>query len=303
MSTKSLLRFIFCAAFLNLYACSRRGSNRLRHRTPTPPLRPRRRINRIAHRSLNLHHSLRPRSKRAPLEMLPPRARPQEPRRTGCFLHCPTFPLLRRGQGSATHREQKFKLVFRSSFDYVEYPWYGVLAALSQAENSEPGYGQGWEGYAKRYGSAFADGTIENMMVGAVFPSLFHQDPRFYQSSQGGFARRTGYAVSRIFVTRTDSGRSQFNYSEIFGSALSAAISTNTYHPWAFISTRFVPATDELICIHNASDRTLSNTASVWGTQLIYDTITIEIKEFWPDIHRKLSHKHESDAAPQTAGR
>ncbi len=193
---------------------------------------------------------------------------------------------------------QKFKVVARGSFDKIEFPWYGALSGISQAENSEPGYGQGWEGYAKRYGSAFADGTIENFMVAAVFPSLLHQDPRFFQTSEGGFAHRAGYAVSRIFVTRTDSGRTQFNYSEILGSALSATISTNTYHPRAFITTRYDQTTGGLTYIHNDSDRTLPNTLSVWGTQVGYDTITIVIKEFWPDVHRKMAHKRQADAAP-----
>jgi hypothetical protein len=171
--------------------------------------------------------------------------------------------------------KQKFAVVARGSFDYVQFPWYGFLAGISQAENSEPGFGQGAAGYGKRFGSAFADGTIENFMTGAVFPSILHQDPRFFQSGSGGFWRRTGYAMSRIFVTRTDSGGSQFNYSEIVGSALSAGVSTYSYHP--------------------KSDKTLVNAASVWGSQLGYDTITIVVKEFWPDIHRKLSHKHKSD--------
>jgi hypothetical protein len=171
--------------------------------------------------------------------------------------------------------KQKFAVVARGSFDYVQFPWYGFLAGISQAENSEPGFGQGAAGYGKRFGSAFADGTIENFMTGAVFPSILHQDPRFFQSGSGGFWRRTGYAMSRIFVTKTDSGGSQFNYSEIVGSALSAGISTYSYHP--------------------KSDKTLVNAASVWGSQLGYDTITIVVKEFWPDIHRKLSHKHKSD--------
>ncbi len=192
---------------------------------------------------------------------------------------------------------QKFKVVARGSFDKVQFPWYGFLAGISQAENSEPGYGQGAEGYAKRYGSAFADGTIENFMTSAVLPSILHQDPRFFQSSEGGFTRRTGYAVSRIFVTRTDSGREQFNYSEIVGSALSAAISTNSYHPRAFITVRY-NAEGMPTYIHNASDRTLPNTLSVWGTQVGYDTITIVIKEFWPDIHRKMTHKH-TNTEPQ----
>jgi hypothetical protein len=166
---------------------------------------------------------------------------------------------------------QKFKVVARSSFDYVQYPWYAFLAGISQAENSEPGYGQGAAGYGKRFGASTADGTIENFLTSAVFPSLLRQDPRFFQSGKGGFWHRTGYAVSRVVVTRTDSGHSQANFSEIFGSAMAASISTYSYHPHA--------------------DRTLRNTASVWGSQVGYDTITYVVKEFWPDIRRKIRKK------------
>ncbi len=169
---------------------------------------------------------------------------------------------------------QKFKVVARGSFDYIQIPWYAALAGISQAENSEPGYGQGAQGYGKRFGAAFADGTIENFMTGAILPSVLRQDPRFFQQSNGGFVHRTGYAISRIFITRTDSGHQQFNFSEIFGSAASAAISTYSYHP--------------------SADRTLPNTASVWGTQVGYDTITYVVKEFWPDIRRKLSKKNQA---------
>jgi hypothetical protein len=168
--------------------------------------------------------------------------------------------------------KQKFKVVTRSSFDYVQYPWYGFLAGVSQAENSEPGYGQGAEGYGKRYGSAWADGLIENYWTSAILPSILRQDPRFYQSGRGGFWRRTGYAMSRIVITRSDSGHNQFNASEVFGSALAAGISTYSYHPH--------------------EDKTLRNTGSVWGTQLGYDTLTLVVKEFWPDIRRKLRKKH-----------
>jgi hypothetical protein len=166
---------------------------------------------------------------------------------------------------------QKFKVVARGSFDLVEYPWYGALAGIGQAENSERGFGQGAAGYAKRYGTSFADGTIENFMTGAILPSLLREDPRYYQLGKGTPWRRTGYAISRIFVTRTDSGHDRFNFSEIIGSALAAGISTYGYHP--------------------RGDRNLPNTASVWGTQVGYDTLTIVVKEFWPDIRRKLSHK------------
>ena len=178
------------------------------------------------------------------------------------------------GQVPPLTAKQKFKTVLRSSFDPVQIPWYGALAGISQAENSEPGYGQGAEGYAKRFGAAAADGTIENFWVSAILPSLLHQDPRFYQKPTGGFWHRTVYAVSRIFITRGDSGNSEFNASEIFGSAIAAGISTYSYHPHA--------------------DKTLANTANVWGSQVGYDTITLVVKEFWPDIRRKLSHKNNA---------
>jgi hypothetical protein len=210
------------------------------------------------------------------------------------FYTLPNFLSLENaGEVPPLTTKQKFSVVARSSFDYVEYPWYGFLAGISQAENSEPGFGQGFGGYGKRFASAFADGTIENFMVGAVLPSLLHQDPRFFQSGEGSFTHRAGYAVSRTFVTRTDSGNAQFNYSEIVGSALSSAISTNTYHPRSMIiATKSGPR-------FYASDRTLTNTASVWGSQLGYDTITIVVKEFWPDIHRKLSHQRKKSNVGQ----
>jgi hypothetical protein len=165
----------------------------------------------------------------------------------------------------------KFKVVARGSFDYIEFPWYAFLSGLSQAENSEPGYGQGAAGYGKRFGAAIADGTIENFMTQAILPSILRQDPRYYQLGEGSFWRRTGYAVSRIFVTRSDAGTTQFNFSEIFGSAISSGISTYSYHP--------------------RSDRTVDNTLKVWGTQVGYDTLTLVVKEFWPDIRRHFRKK------------
>jgi len=165
---------------------------------------------------------------------------------------------------------QKFKVVARGSFDPIEYPYVAFLSGISQAENSEPGYGQGAAGYGKRFGAAFADNTIENFMTGAVLPSLLKEDPRYYQLGKGGFFHRTGYAVSRIFVTRTDSGRNRFNVSEVAGSAIAAGMSI-PYHP--------------------ADDRTVSNTMSIWGFQVMYDTLTVVIREFWPDIRRKFRKK------------
>ena len=188
------------------------------------------------------------------------------------FYALPNFLTLENaGQVPPLSTKEKFKVVTKGSFDYVLIPWYAFLAGISQAEDSEEGYGQGAAGYAKRFGAYFADGTIENYMTGAILPTLLRQDPRYFQSGKGSFTYRTGYAVSRIFVTRTDSDNNQFNYSEILGSALSAGISTYSYHPH--------------------EDKTLSNTLSVWGSQVGYDTITLVVKEFWPDIRRKIQKK------------
>jgi hypothetical protein len=185
------------------------------------------------------------------------------------FFTLPNFLTLENvGEVPPLTVKQKFGVTLRTSFDPVEFFWYGALSGISQWENSEKGYGQGAQGYGKRYGAYFADGTIENMTTSAIFPSLLHQDPRYFQMGKGGFWRRTGYAVSRIFVTRTDSGHSQFNFSEILGSATAAGISTYTYHP--------------------RGDRNIPNTLSVWGSEVGYDTLTYVIKEFWPDIRRKL---------------
>ena len=208
------------------------------------------------------------------------------------FYALPNFLTLENaGQVAPLTTKEKFAVVTKGSFDYVQYPWYAFLSGISQAEDSEPGYGQGAAGYGKRFGAAFADGTIENYMTGAILPSLLRQDPRYFQSGKGSFWRRTWYSMSRNIVTRTDSGGEQFNYSEVVGGALSAAISTYTYHPKSQLVTTTTPGVLRFI----PSDRTLTNTAKVWATQYGYDTLTLVVKEFWPDIRRKISHKHRPE--------
>lgn len=209
----------------------------------------------------------------------PPSRSPEADRPSGTsndrlFFTLPNFLTLENAkQVPPLTTGEKYKVVARSSFDYVQYPWYGFLAGISQAQNSEPGYGQGAQGYGKRFGAAAADGTIENFVTSAILPSFLHQDPRFFQSGHGSFRHRTRYAFSRIFITRGDSGKTQFNYSEIFGSALAAGISTYSYHPH--------------------EDKTVVNSAKVWGTQVGYDSLTFVVKEFWPDIRRKMRKEKE----------
>jgi hypothetical protein len=165
---------------------------------------------------------------------------------------------------------QKFKLVARGIYDPMEFVLVGFVAALGQASDSDSSYGQGAQGYAKRYGTVYGDNAIENFMASAVLPSILHQDPRYYQLGHGGFKKRAGHALSRVIITRSDSGQTEFNYSEIFGAGGAAAISTYTYHP--------------------QNERDFGNVATTWVTQLGWDAATYMVKEFWPDL-RKKPHK------------
>jgi hypothetical protein len=169
----------------------------------------------------------------------------------------------------------KFKLSAKTMSDPVTVSFIGMIALIGQARNSDPSYGQGFQGYGKRYGTFFADTGIGTLMTTSVFPTLLHQDPRYFQLGTGNTWHRAIYSVSRIFVTRTDSGELQLNYSEIVGNAVAAGIS-NTYHP--------------------QDQRTLGKTVSVWGTSIMLNTACNVAKEFWPDIRRKIrKQKHRNE--------
>jgi len=170
----------------------------------------------------------------------------------------------------------KFILSMKTMSDPVTVSFLGVIALMGQAQNSYPSYGQGFQGYGKRYATTFANTGIGTLMTTSVFPTLLHQDPRYFQLGSGSKRRRMKYAVASIFVARADSGKLQFNYSEIVGNAVAAGIS-NTYIP--------------------QSQRTLGNTLSVWGTDILLNTICNVAKEFWPDLRRKLRKQAPPDQA------
>ena len=163
--------------------------------------------------------------------------------------------------------KQKFRIAADDSFDYYAYPIAALLAAVGQAQNSPQSWGQGWDAYAKRFAAQFVDQTDENMMTEAVVPWLVKQDPRYFRIGQGSFWHRTGYAVSRIWVTRTDAGHKAFNVSEIAGAGIAATIS-NAYYP--------------------QDSRGVSDTFSRWGIFVGEDTAFNILKEFWPDMRHKI---------------
>jgi hypothetical protein len=168
--------------------------------------------------------------------------------------------------------KDKFKLTKDSMLDPVTFPFIGLEALIGQAQNSDPEYGQGMKGYAARYGTAYGDALFGTLMTTSVFPSMLHQDPRYFQLGHGTIMHRSLYSISRLFVTRNDDGNHGFNYSEIAGNLVAAGIS-NAYHP--------------------SQERTISNTMSVWGTDIMWDGVSNVLKEFWPDIRRHFQKKKE----------
>ena len=128
--------------------------------------------------------------------------------------------------------KQKFSLATRGTFDPVAMIGVGFAAGLEQATNAFAGYGQGAEGYGKRFAAKFVDGRSSDFLTHAVFPSLFHQDPRYYYQGTGPVKSRLTHAVMSAFVTRSDSGRTVPNYSYLLGNMTSGALS-NLYYPKA----------------------------------------------------------------------
>jgi hypothetical protein len=168
----------------------------------------------------------------------------------------------------------KFRLSEKTMTDPVTVSFLGTLALMSQAGNSNPSYGQELSGYAKRYATLYANTGIGTLMTASVFPTVFKQDPRYFQLGSGSPWRRTVYSLSRIFVTRGDSGAVQFNYSEILGNGVAAGLS-NTYLP--------------------QNQRNLGNTLRVWGANIMLNTICNVAKEFWPDLRRKARRPRNFD--------
>ncbi len=128
--------------------------------------------------------------------------------------------------------KQKFSLAVRGTFDPVAFIGVGFAAGIEQANNSFAGYGQGASGYGKRYAAKFVDGRSSDFLTHAVFPTLLHQDPRYYYQGSGSFKSRLIHAAGSAFVTRSDSGRTEPNYSYLLGDLCSAALS-NLYYPEA----------------------------------------------------------------------
>ena len=125
---------------------------------------------------------------------------------------------------------QKYSMALRDTFDPMTFVGISIGAGIEQGNNAFPGYGQGAAGYGKRWGALFANGRTSDILSRAVFPSLFHQDPRYFYQGSGSTWSRAKHAVAYAFVARSDSGQLMPNYSYFLGDLCSGAIS-NLYYP------------------------------------------------------------------------
>jgi hypothetical protein len=165
--------------------------------------------------------------------------------------------------------KDKFMDATQDSFDYSSILLPGVLAAYSMGTKADPEFHQGAAGYGRYFWHAAVDQTSENYWVEFIMPVITREDTRFYTLGKGGFLKRTGYALSRAVVTRTDAGNESFNISEVVGAGAAAGLSS-TYYP-----TR---------------ERSFANVASAWGLDVGIDSASFLAREFWPDINRRLFH-------------
>jgi len=123
----------------------------------------------------------------------------------------------------------KFQMAYKVAVDPVSIFGAATLAAINQAADT-PDYQQGWKGYGQRFGAAYTDGVTDILFGGAILPTIFHQDPRYFYQGTGTVKSRLRHALANPFICRGDNGKNQINISSMGGDLISAAIS-NTYYP------------------------------------------------------------------------
>jgi len=170
----------------------------------------------------------------------------------------------------------KFVFAARDSTDPSTFLFAGVTAGFSQLDNSHPSFGQGMEGFSHRYARAFLNQASGNFLIGAALPAALHQDPRYFRKGRGSVIGRALWAATRVTVARNDQGAWGFNTSEFLGAGMAASIA-NAYYP----------------------DRVgFSPTMQRLGSRIGTDILTNLLKEFLPDVKKKLARRNQSSGAP-----
>jgi hypothetical protein len=162
---------------------------------------------------------------------------------------------------------QKFRLFFRTTVSPVTFAGAGITAGFSQWQNDDREWGQGAEGYGRRYAAAFGDRATRNFFGKFFYPAIFRQDPRYYRQGEGGAGDRFRHAVAHTLVARDDSGSKAPNFS-LWAATVSTVAVENLYHPG--LKRGFEPAA--------------KRSGISIGESMGFDVL----KEFWPEIVRKL---------------
>jgi hypothetical protein len=173
--------------------------------------------------------------------------------------------------------KDKFELFVQDSLDPVTFLATGFSAGLDQAEDSDPSYGQGAEGYGRRFGAEFAGQASSRFFKDFAYPWIFSEDPRYYRLAHGRPRTRLLHALEHAVVAHRDNGKRMFNFSEWLGTATTVVLS-NTYHPDA--QRGFSPAAQRV---------TFS---------ILQDAGFDILREFWPEISRKLKLPFRGEPDP-----
>jgi hypothetical protein len=173
--------------------------------------------------------------------------------------------------------KDKFLLFVRDSYDPGTVLSVAFNAGISQAQNTDPTFGQGMSGYGKRFAASYADQASVRFFKDFAYPSIFSEDPRYYRLGRGSRRSRLLHPIEHALVAHTDHGNLMFNFSEWLGTASTVALS-NTYHPGN--ARGFAPA------------------ASAFGFSFGNDIGFDELREFWPEIARKLKLPFRAETLP-----
>jgi hypothetical protein len=206
----------------------------------------------------------------------------------------PQFGVTSRQDAPPLASHEKFHLFLKSAFDPGSIGLVGFQAGVSQAENEFPAYGQGAQGYGKRFGAALADEVDAGFWSNYVYPVLLKADPRYFRLGEGSVPHRIGYSLKQEFLCHTDKGGRAFNFSNVLGAFTSGAIS-NLYYPGnTRIRTIAATSTSPAIPVYQ-NDRGVALTMSRAAIALGYGTLGGLLDEFWPDIQRRVFQRHNRE--------
>lgn len=192
----------------------------------------------------------------------------------------PDFNMMESAQAPPLSPKQKFQLFWKSSTDPYAFFVAGFVAGYGQANDSNPGYGQGAEGYFKRFGAAYTDSFDGNLWGNAILPVWWHEDPRYFRKGTGSVGSRMAHAALSTVWSRRDNGTWGPNYANVMGNMVGGAIS-NLYYPKEDRGPELV--------FGNALTVTAEGAV---GAQLV---------EFWPDIVRHYRNKKNKQLTAQSA--